>query len=224
MPFVTFTVRRGLSAADKSGLSEAMLEAQVAAGYHRADRFHRFLEVDRDDLLVDPRFPDYATDRTDRFMVVEVIISSGRPTGTAATIADEAVRLFGERLHFLRTSYSPSTRWSRTSRAFLLRRSGEIRRGCLSRDIGNLRTAALRQKRPLGKGPATGPSFLRSLQGQRLLAEIAPGLRGSASYWSRTKRKLAASCSGVKGLPNRFTPGSSTAPQRWLCIRSCTAP
>ena len=68
LPFVTFTVRRGLSAADKSRLSEAMLEAQVAAGYHQADRFHRFLEVDQDDLLVDPRFPDYATDRTDRFM------------------------------------------------------------------------------------------------------------------------------------------------------------
>jgi hypothetical protein len=99
MPFVTFTVRRGLSAADKAGLSEAMLEAQVTAGYHRADRFHRFLEVDRDDLLVDPRFPDYATDRTDRFMVVEVILSGGRPAGTAATLADEAVRLFGERLH-----------------------------------------------------------------------------------------------------------------------------
>ena len=96
MPFVTFTVRRGLSAADKSRLSEAMLEAQVAAGYHQADRFHRFLEVDQDDLLVDPRFPDYATDRTDRFMVVEVVISSGRPTGTAATIADEAVRLFAD--------------------------------------------------------------------------------------------------------------------------------
>ena len=99
MPFVTFTVRRGLSAADKSRLSEAMLEAQVAAGYHQADRFHRFLEVDHDDLLVDLRFPDYATDRTDRFMVVEVVISSGKPTGTAATIADEAVRLFGERLY-----------------------------------------------------------------------------------------------------------------------------
>src|SRR5260370_6855198 len=79
MPFVTFTVRRGLSAADKSRLSEAMLEAQVAAGYHRADRFHRFLEVDQDDLLVDPRFPDYATDQTDRFMAVEVFISTGGP-------------------------------------------------------------------------------------------------------------------------------------------------
>jgi hypothetical protein len=99
MPFVTFTVRRGLSTTDKSRLSEAMTEAQAAAGYHRADSFHRFLAVDHDDLLVDPRFPDYATDRTDRFMVVEVVISSGRPTGTTVTIADEAVRLFGERLH-----------------------------------------------------------------------------------------------------------------------------
>ena len=99
MPFVTFTVRRGLSAADKSRLSAAMLEAQMAAGYDRTDRFHRFIEVGQDDLLVDLRFPDYATDRTDRFMVVEVIISSGRPAGTAATIADEAVRLFSERLH-----------------------------------------------------------------------------------------------------------------------------
>jgi Tautomerase enzyme len=99
MPFVTFTVRRGLSPADKARLSEAMLEAQVAAGYHRADRFHRFIEVGQDDLLVDPRFPDYASDRTDRFMVVELVISSGRPTGTAATMANEAVRLFGERLN-----------------------------------------------------------------------------------------------------------------------------
>jgi hypothetical protein len=31
-------------------------------------------------------------------MVVEVIIASGRPIGTAATIAHEALRLFGERL------------------------------------------------------------------------------------------------------------------------------
>jgi hypothetical protein len=98
MPLVTFTLRRGLSAADKSRISEAMLEAQVAAGYQRADRFHRFLEVDRDDLLVDPRFPDYAADRTDRFMVVEVVISRGQ-TGVAGAMAEEAVRLFGERLH-----------------------------------------------------------------------------------------------------------------------------
>ena len=99
MPFVTFTVRRGLGAADKSRLSEAMLDAQVTAGYQRADHFHRFLEVGQDDLLIDPGFPDYTTDRTDRFVVVEVVISSGRPAEIAATIAETAVRLFGERLH-----------------------------------------------------------------------------------------------------------------------------
>jgi hypothetical protein len=42
MPLVTFTERRGLSAADKARLSAAMLEAQVAAGFDRDDPFHRF--------------------------------------------------------------------------------------------------------------------------------------------------------------------------------------
>jgi hypothetical protein len=65
MPFVAFTVRHGISAADKSRLSEVMLEAQITAGYHRADRFHRSLEVDQCDFLVG--YPGYATDRTDRF-------------------------------------------------------------------------------------------------------------------------------------------------------------
>ena len=94
MPFVTFTVRRGLSTADKFHLSAAMIEAQVAAGFQRDDFFHRFLELDHGNLLADPGFPDYATDRTDRFIVVEVIISKGRPTGTAAIFAEEAVRQF----------------------------------------------------------------------------------------------------------------------------------
>ena len=50
MPFVTFTVRCGLSAADKASLLEAMLEAQVAAGFHQDDLFHRFLEVEQNDF------------------------------------------------------------------------------------------------------------------------------------------------------------------------------
>jgi hypothetical protein len=76
-----------------------MIEAQMAAGFHRNDLFHRFLEVDQGDLRVDSRFPNYTTDRTDRFMVVEVMISKGRPPETAAAIADEAVRQFSERLN-----------------------------------------------------------------------------------------------------------------------------
>lgn len=98
MPFVTFTVRRGLVRADKVQLSEAMIEAQVAAGFQREDLFHRFLEVDPEDLLADLRYPNYTADRTDRFLVVEVVISKGRPKSTATTIAEEAIRQFSERL------------------------------------------------------------------------------------------------------------------------------
>jgi hypothetical protein len=98
MPVVTFTVRRGLSASEKTSLSQAMLDAQVAAGFEKNDLFHRFLDVEPGDLLVDARYPAYAADRTDRFVLVEVIISAGRPPAVAQMMADEAVRLFGERL------------------------------------------------------------------------------------------------------------------------------
>jgi hypothetical protein len=99
MPLITFTVRRDLlSAADKSTLSEAMSDAEVAAGFHHDDLFHRFVEVGQDDLRIDSRFPEYTTDRTDRFMVVEVVISQNRKEA-AATLADTATKLFGERMN-----------------------------------------------------------------------------------------------------------------------------
>jgi len=101
------------------------VRGQVAAGYEPADRFHRFLEVGGEDLVVDPRFPDYATARTNRFMIIEVVISRGRPIGTAATIAEEAEFSTSAYASRLRTSYSSSMRWNRISRVFLLRRSGE---------------------------------------------------------------------------------------------------
>src|ERR1700674_2478131 len=186
MPFVTFTVRRGLSAADKSRLSEAMLEAQVAAGYHRADRFHRFLEVDQDDLLVDPRFPDYATDRTDRFMVVEVVISSGRPTGTAATIADETVRLFGERLrlapqdilfvfHEVGTGPPAFSCWVDEARPD---------RGCLSCDIVNFANGRFAPEAALRRA-----SYANSAIGRPASQEIRCALHSSVHGHGRSPRR-----------------------------------
>ena len=97
-------------------------------------------------FMLDPRFPGYATDRTDRFVVIEVIISSGRPTGTAATIADEAVRLFGECLHL--APYDILLLFlevDRTTRAFRLRRPDEIRPRMPKPRHWHLRMAALRQ-------------------------------------------------------------------------------
>lgn len=97
MPFVTFTVRRGLSASEKAGFSQAMIEAQVDAGYPSDDLFHRFYEVGPNDLFIDPHFPDYTKARSDRFMIVEVIISRGKPEKTADIIANKATELFADR-------------------------------------------------------------------------------------------------------------------------------
>jgi hypothetical protein len=47
MPFVTFTVRRVLSAADKPRLSEAMLEAQVAPAITEPTAFTVFSKSTR---------------------------------------------------------------------------------------------------------------------------------------------------------------------------------
>jgi hypothetical protein len=113
-------------------------------------------------------------------VVIEVIISSGRPTGTAATIADEAVRLFGECLRLaphdiplLFLEVEPNhPRFPAAS----IRRDSE--RGYLSRDIGNLRPAASRQQPSfadysefMGRACVTIP-FSHSLQGQ--LRRAAP--------------------------------------------------
>ena len=94
---MTFTLRRGRNIAEQALLSEAMTEALVAAGYDASDRFHRFLELEQSDFLVDPHYPDYAEPRSERFMMVEVIISRGKPPRTAPAIADTAMELFRAR-------------------------------------------------------------------------------------------------------------------------------
>jgi hypothetical protein len=91
-------------------------------------------------------------------MVVEVVISSGRPTGTAATIGTKAVRLLGERLHlapqdilFVFHEVEPNLR------AFLLRRSGEratampkpSKRDQLVEATKSIGRGALARKRPV---------------------------------------------------------------------------
>lgn len=189
MPFVTFTVRRGLIAADKSRLSAALLETQASTGYHRADRFSRFLEVDRNDLMVDSRFPGYTTDRTDRFVVIEVIISSGRPTGTARHHCGRSGRTIPASAYPLITCHSTSLRSNRITRAFQLSRSGKIRARMLSRDIGNLRMAASRQDPSFAKR-----TFNRKTQRQWRRLRARPS---DQSHWSEVDRDAAAYARGA---------------------------
>jgi len=79
MPIVTITVRKPKSSTFKTNVLESVYESLVkAGGAHPKDRFHRVHELDADDLRFDPRFPDLEADRTDDFVLVEVLLGAGR--------------------------------------------------------------------------------------------------------------------------------------------------
>jgi phenylpyruvate tautomerase PptA (4-oxalocrotonate tautomerase family) len=78
MPLVTVTLRRPRDAAFKRTLLDTIHAGLVAAGVPGTDRFQRVLTPAADDLVVDARYPDIASDRTADFVLVEILWSVGR--------------------------------------------------------------------------------------------------------------------------------------------------
>ena len=78
MPLVTVTLRRPRDAAFKRTLLDTIHAGLVGAGVPPTDRFQRVLTPAADDLVVDPRYPDLASDRTADFVLIEILWSVGR--------------------------------------------------------------------------------------------------------------------------------------------------
>ncbi|MEO7756515.1 MAG: tautomerase family protein, partial [Dokdonella sp.] len=78
MPLVTITVRKPKPAVFKSAVLDSVHEALVAAGVPVTDRFQRVLELDAEDFRYDPLYPDLQTDRSDSFVLIEILWSVGR--------------------------------------------------------------------------------------------------------------------------------------------------
>ena len=78
MPTVTITVRKPKSLEFKTKVLAAVHASLVSNGVNPNDRFHRVLELDTENFQFDPRFPDLQRDRTDDFVLVEVLLGVGR--------------------------------------------------------------------------------------------------------------------------------------------------
>jgi phenylpyruvate tautomerase PptA (4-oxalocrotonate tautomerase family) len=91
MPLVTLTVRRGKDAAFKSAVLNAVHNSLVASGVPEADRFHRVLELSAEDFRFDPNYPDLAAPRTDDFVLIEVLLSTGRSVKVKRKIAIDLI-------------------------------------------------------------------------------------------------------------------------------------
>jgi len=78
MPIVTITMQKPKTREFKTMVIEAIFQSLVDTGIDPNDRFCRVLELEEEDFQFDPSFPDVQTRRTNDFVMVEILLGTGR--------------------------------------------------------------------------------------------------------------------------------------------------
>ncbi|MCS6989752.1 MAG: tautomerase family protein [Chloroherpetonaceae bacterium] len=78
MPLVTITLLQGRTAQEKRAIADAVHDALARSGVPEQDRFQRFIELAKDDFIYDLSYPNLAEPRSEKFIVVEILLSVGR--------------------------------------------------------------------------------------------------------------------------------------------------
>jgi phenylpyruvate tautomerase PptA (4-oxalocrotonate tautomerase family) len=92
MPIVTLTVRKPKTPAFKKTVLSSIHAALVNAGVNPNDKFHRVLELDEDNFQFDPTFPDLKAPRTNDFVLVEILLGTGRSVKVKKQILQDIVQ------------------------------------------------------------------------------------------------------------------------------------
>lgn len=78
MPIITVTARGTKSTSFKDAVFNALQDALFDAGVPRTNKFHRFVELPPEDFRFHDAFPDARHPRTDDFLLIEIVWSTGR--------------------------------------------------------------------------------------------------------------------------------------------------
>jgi len=78
MPLVTITLHKGRTPAEKRLIADAIHDALVRSGVPEQDRFQRFIELNADDFIYDLTYPSLSEARSEKFIIVEILLSVGR--------------------------------------------------------------------------------------------------------------------------------------------------
>jgi phenylpyruvate tautomerase PptA (4-oxalocrotonate tautomerase family) len=78
MPLVTITLHKGRTAQEKRVIADAIHDALVQSGIPQQDRFQRFIELNADDFIYDLTYPSLSEERSEKFIIVEILLSVGR--------------------------------------------------------------------------------------------------------------------------------------------------
>ena len=97
MPLFTVTMKSNGSTSETDRLSRAIHAASIAAGYPEDDLFQRFLSLGSSDFRVDLCYPRaLPKPRTDRMLMIEVLVSSGADTNRKQGLVAALVEKLGE--------------------------------------------------------------------------------------------------------------------------------
>ncbi len=89
MPLVTLTVRKPKPAAFKAGVLDAVHAALVSSGVPATDKFQRVIELEAEDFRFDPSYPDLKSERSENFVLIEILWSVGRSVKVKKKLLEE---------------------------------------------------------------------------------------------------------------------------------------
>ena len=78
MPIVTINLSKFWSTEDQRLIADGIHEAIVGAGFPQTDRFQKILRLSQEQFICDDRHPNLTEPRTEKFVLIEIIISFGR--------------------------------------------------------------------------------------------------------------------------------------------------
>jgi len=92
MPLVTITAQGKKSREFKQGVFASVHDALVSIGVSKDDRFLRFIELDESSFEYHPTFPDAASPRTSDFVLIEILLGSGRSVKLKRQLVEQIAR------------------------------------------------------------------------------------------------------------------------------------
>lgn len=78
MPLVTISLSKAWSIEDQKLIADGIHEAIVGVGFPPADRFQKIHRLSKDQFHFDDRHPNLVEPRTEKFVLIEIVISYGR--------------------------------------------------------------------------------------------------------------------------------------------------
>ena len=78
MPLVTISLSELWSTEDQKLIADGIHDAIVGAGFPPTDRFQKIHRLSQDQFLCDDRHPNLTEPRTEKFVLIEIVISFGR--------------------------------------------------------------------------------------------------------------------------------------------------